>query len=355
MPDVVVAGAGMAGLAAAARARELGASVRVLEKGSRPGGSMRLSSGFVWRYRDFDRFRAECPRGDPALQRLVFERLDADVRWLEALGAPVVAPETGTPFTTGARFEPRRLTDALVRAAGGVRLSEPLRELPRDVPVVLATGGFQGDRDLVRRYVTGEADELLLRANPWSEGDGLRLALEAGAELSDGLGEFYGRNMPAPPARVRADDFVSLAQLYARHARVVNERGEEWHCRTWSEIDVVQWTARQPRARAVYLVSDRVLGERVRGRTIREMIGAAQAAGAHVERRGGETAVEVVAGITTTLGGVKIDVRARASAREGLFACGADAGGISTGGYSSGLAAALVLGRIAGEEAAGSA
>jgi succinate dehydrogenase/fumarate reductase flavoprotein subunit len=36
---------------------------------------------------------------------------------------------------------------------------------------------------------------------------------------------------------------------------------------------------------------------------------------------------------------------------EGLYAAGADAGGISGGGYSSGLAAALVFGRIAAEEA----
>jgi succinate dehydrogenase/fumarate reductase flavoprotein subunit len=33
----------------------------------------------------------------------------------------------------------------------------------------------------------------------------------------------------------------------------------------------------------------------------------------------------------------------------GLFAAGADAGGIFTGGYGSGLAAALVYGRIAAE------
>jgi phytoene dehydrogenase-like protein len=42
LPDLVVAGAGMAGLCAAARARELGAEVAVLEKGDRAGGSMRL-------------------------------------------------------------------------------------------------------------------------------------------------------------------------------------------------------------------------------------------------------------------------------------------------------------------------
>jgi hypothetical protein len=34
-----------------------------------------------------------------------------------------------------------------------------------------------------------------------------------------------------------------------------------------------------------------------------------------------------------------------------VYACGADAGGIATGGYASGLAAALVFGRIAARQA----
>ena len=100
----------MAGLAAAAEARALGASVTIVERGDRAGGSMLLSSGVVWRYRDFDRFRAECPDGDPALQRPVFENLDRDLRWLESLGAHVVARETGNPRTAGVRFDPRSLT-----------------------------------------------------------------------------------------------------------------------------------------------------------------------------------------------------------------------------------------------------
>ena len=71
---MVIAGAGMAGLCAAARARELGAEPVVLEKGTRPGGSMLLSSCVVWRYRTFEDFRAECRDGDEALQRAVDAR-----------------------------------------------------------------------------------------------------------------------------------------------------------------------------------------------------------------------------------------------------------------------------------------
>jgi fumarate reductase flavoprotein subunit len=349
MPDLVVAGAGMAGLAAAAHARQRGADVLLLEKGDRAGGSMLLSSGVVWRHRDFERFREECPSGDPGLQRLVFDRLDADLDWLESLGAPAIDRDTGNPLTTGRRFDTRGLTDALVRAGGEPRLREPLRELPAGTPVVLATGGFQGDRALVREHITAQSDDLMLRAAPWSTGDGLRLGVGAGAEMSDGLGEFYGRNMPAPPALVPEAAFVRLSQLYARHARVESLEGQRYEPRSWSEIDVVQWTARQPRARARYVVADSALGQRVRERTVGEMIEEARAAGAPVERRNGETSVEVLAGITTTLGGLRVDRSARAA--EGVFAAGTDAGGISTGGYSSGLAAALVLGRIAAESA----
>src|SRR5438093_439656 len=72
--DLVVAGAGMASLAAAAEATAHGASVLVLEKGDRAGGSMLLSSGVIWRYREWERFRAECPGADEDLQRAVYER-----------------------------------------------------------------------------------------------------------------------------------------------------------------------------------------------------------------------------------------------------------------------------------------
>jgi succinate dehydrogenase/fumarate reductase flavoprotein subunit len=351
LSDLVVAGAGMAGLVAAAEARRLGAAPAVFEKLDRPGGSMRLSSGVIWRHRELDRFISECPGGDRELQRLLFERLDADLGWLESVGAPVVSRDTGNPLTTGVRFDPEGLTEALMAAASGVHLGSPLRALPDGAPVVLATGGFAADPALVREHVTPEADHLLLRAGPGSTGDGLRLALAAGAELGEGLHEVYARAMPAPPARVEPADFVRLSQLYARHAEVTNERGERYATATWSEIDTAQWMARQPRARAWFRVRRAALGETVRDRTVGEMVDAAEAAGAPVRREPEHVIVETVAGITTTLGGLRIDRAARAA--PGVFACGADAGGIATGGYASGLAAALVFGRIAARAALG--
>jgi fumarate reductase flavoprotein subunit len=191
---------------------------------------------------------------------------------------------------------------------------------------------------------------VLIRAAPGSTGDGLRLGMEAGAATS-GLSEVYARAMPAPPARVEPADFVGLSQLYARYAEVTNERREPHETSTWSEVDTAAWMARQPRARAWFRVPQAALAERVRERSVGEMVEAAAAAGAPVRREHEHVTVETVAGVTTTLGGLAIDAHARAAGD--VFACGADAGGMATGGYASGLAAALVFGRIAARAALG--
>jgi succinate dehydrogenase/fumarate reductase flavoprotein subunit len=324
----------MAGLVAAARARELGARSVVYEKGTRAGGSMLLSSGFAWRYRSYELFREQCPGGDPELQRLVFERFDDAIDWLEVAGVELLTRDTENPLTVGARFDPRQLVDTLV---GDVRLGETT-----DEPTILATGGFP-----VR---LAREKGLLLRANPWSEGDGLDLALECGAQTAGDLEEFYGRAMPALEALAESE-FVRLAQLYGRHATVTSEDGTDRFEGepTWSEIDLVQRIARWPGGRAWYTVDRSRLETKVRGRTVAEMIEAARAAGASVRESDGRTSILVRAAVTQTLGGIAVDAEARAA--EGLYVAGADVGGISTGGWSSGLATALVLGLVAAESA----
>ncbi len=313
----------MAGLAAAARARELGAEPVVLEKGDRPGGSMLLSSGVVWRYRSLEDFQAECPGGDPALQRVVFEQLDEALEWLESLGAPVKEHGTGNPRTIGKRFDTGGLTEALMRVTShsSVRLLER-GQTPLGKADILSTGGFAAR--LAREQGLG------LRANPWSEGDGLDSARESGATTTGDLHEFYGR-----------------------FAEVVSEDGSQSFDGDpgWSETHLVQVIASWPGGRAWYRVHEDNLDELVRERTVGEMIDAARKAGAVVRDEPPYASVLVQASVTQTLGGIQIDERARVVGAEGLYAAGADVGGISTGGYSSGLAAALVFGRIAAESA----
>lgn len=310
---------------------------------------MLLSSCVVWRYRTLEDFRSECPGGDPQLQKLIVERFDEALEWLESLGPPVVWTETGNERTIGKRFDPRGLTDVLVRAAGEVRYESPFPHYAQ--PTVLATGGYPV------RFARTRG--LLVRSNPWSEGDGLEHALDRGAGVSQGLDEFYGRAMPAPPAEIPEERFVELAQLYGRHATVLNEQGERFAPDpvSWSEIDLVQAIARQPGGRAWYVVDGPTLDLEVRGRKVREMIEAARSAGGTVIPEGSGYRVHVAAAVTHTLGGLRVDTRARVLASggapiKGLYAAGVDAGGISVGGYASGLATALVLGLTAVEELA---
>jgi fumarate reductase flavoprotein subunit len=356
---VHVAGAGMAGLVTAARLRELGHEVVVREKGTRIGGSMLLSSGVIWRHREWDEFRQECPAGDERLQRVVWERLDAAIDWLESKGAPVVWDETGNPRTVGKRFEPRGLASALAQDI----------ELGVDgcagEATILCTGGFAASADLVTRYIAPAAS-LRLRASPWSEGDGLCYALARGAVLTGGMDEFYGRNMP--DAAWDETQLVALSQLYARFARIFDEDGIEFFSSrevSWSETNVVQATARRRDARAYYVLDAEGLARRVRDRSVSQMVDAAPAEARVLlpdlpfdPPAGAVAAVRVIASITHTIGGLRVDERARVlredgSAVEGLWAAGVDAGGVSTGGYASGLAQALVLGLAAAEDAAG--
>jgi succinate dehydrogenase/fumarate reductase flavoprotein subunit len=161
-----------------------------------------------------------------------------------------------------------------------------------------------------------------------------------------------------PDSDFTEQQFVPLAQLYGRFARVYNDRGEEFYDRevSWSENDLVQATAHQPGARAWYVLDDAGLGQRVRDRSVADMVAAAPTRTDPSDLPfspppGARVAVRVKPGITHTIGGVRIDEGARVAGADGLLAAGADVGGISTGGYASGLAAALVFGRIAAETA----
>ncbi|MGI9050431.1 MAG: FAD-dependent oxidoreductase [Rubrobacteraceae bacterium] len=433
---IVVAGGGLAGLTAALRAVELGGRVTLLEKGDRPGGSFLYSSGYIWSYKDLQTYRREAQDGDPALQKLILERLGASLDRLELLGAPALTRETGNPLTFGARFDPGRTVDALVEriAASGGRITAPtaLNGLVRDSEdrvvgarvsaeegehvevadaVVLASGGFAANPELVGRYIIRGPGEMRLRAHPWSTGDGFLAALEAGAIASRGLDEFYGRNLPVSPAKFSPEQFVEVSQLYGRYAVAINANGERYadEAADWSETALTRATARQPDLHAWYILDANALQRKIRDRTVEEMVETARRAGGTVieagsleeladrlaergvpchaflgtlkthntavtDGRGGglvpprsgsaapvETppfvAVEVAPTITHTIGGLSVDGGCRVLGGvdglpiPGLYAAGVEVGGVSAGGYTSGLASALVFGEAAAEAA----
>jgi succinate dehydrogenase/fumarate reductase flavoprotein subunit len=304
------------------------------------------------------------------------------------------------------------ITEGPEGAISGVRATVDGRKRTESADsVILASGGFAANADLVRRYIIRGPEKMRVRAHPWSTGDGFLAALAAGALASAGLDEFYGRNLPAPPASFSPDEFVEVSQLYGRYAVAINLNGERYadEAADWSETALTKATASQPGLRAWYLLDAVGLGGRVRERTVQQMVETAQLAGGTVLKAGslkelaerlaergvpktnvlrtlneynvtvaggrGDTlspprsgpatpvevpsfvAVEVAPTITHTIGGLAVDERCRVLRRmddeplPGLYAAGVEAGGVSVGGYASGLASALVFGEVAAESA----
>jgi hypothetical protein len=80
--------------------------------------------------------------------------------------------------------------------------------------VTLATGGFQGSPSLTSRYLGQGGNNMFVRSNRGSVGDGLNLASSVGAGSSRGMNTYYGHLLAAPLRAEYVDpkDFLPLAQ-----------------------------------------------------------------------------------------------------------------------------------------------
>jgi succinate dehydrogenase/fumarate reductase flavoprotein subunit len=282
--DLVVCGAGMAGLCAAVSAIEAGARPLVLEKGPAPGGSMRMSGGTIWTAPGMDVMERWVPGGDRVRQRRLVAGLRPGLDWLASLGVEELAP-IGTDRQTGSEVDAGQLTDRLVHAVvdGGGRVETgcALESLQLDHggmaaviarddagrrrrlatrAVVVATGGFGGDAGLRVRHLGPDADQALLRANPHSSGDALRAVLEAGGRHTESMSFVYGHSMPALPANPPPDRWTSVTQYASQDGILVNVAGERFFDESHSMADEVAAThlLRQPGARAFLLVDRRI-------------------------------------------------------------------------------------------------
>ncbi len=443
--DVVVAGAGMAGLAAALAAAERGVRVAVLEKTAAPGGNAAISAGMLLGTDDYAALRDYIPEGDPDLQRMLCREAFEAIDWLEAHGLPVAAPvahnafrvsrpmglgEPGNrlPFLAALADKARAagaiiVCDAAVTAlartgrvlvvtaeGGGVRRSVEARA------VVLSTGGFQANRELIARYIGPDAAKTLrLRSRPEATGDGLTLALGAGAAASRNMAAFYGHSMvdcPLPPTH-----FQKLTPYFARAAVLVNRDGRRFvdESETFIEEGNAQAACREPGG-VFYLIFDARMYEIDQGQggvsartpagdwlemvapfapplwsadtldaLVAELARDGLPAGtladelarynraitdgtADALRPGRQNhrwalerppfrAVRCVPGITATAGGIAVDpdLRVLDHARQplpGLYAAGVDAGGVYGKHYGGFLGWSLTSGRRAGRAAA---
>jgi len=263
--------------------------------------------------------------------------------------------------------------------------------------VLLATGGFQGSAEMVATVIGPAARNMLVRSNANSTGDGLRIGRAAGAALTPDNDGFYGHLLPSPLAELRPDQYLPLTQYYSNRCLLVNLEGERFTDESLGDDVSNQAVLRQPMSRAILLcdedvhlnfaasapyphgqVLDRIHaaegagGHVARARTIDALIGALESWGVHganlrqtLEDRGAGHlkrapfyAVEVQPSITFPFAGLVVDGDGRVldetgQAIPGLFAAGADAGGVQHRRYVGGLALGLVFGPRAAEAALG--
>ena len=181
---------------------------------------MLLSSCVVWRHVRFEDFRDDCPHGDERLQRLIWERLDESLAWLESTTG---VRRSGTTPRTRAR--PAGATTPASspqlwrarRARSGCGESVP----DRAEQLVLATGGFP-----VR---VARERGLLVRSNRLERGRRARPRARPrrGDRRATWTSSTRARCRRRPRGSARRTT-SALSQLYGGRARVTNERGEEF-------------------------------------------------------------------------------------------------------------------------------
>ena len=64
--------------------------------------------------------------------------------------------------------------------------------------VILATGGWQCDKEMCTKYIGRHADLGMAQCVPYLDGSGIKMGVEVGAQLSRSFGSFYGHPQPWP-------------------------------------------------------------------------------------------------------------------------------------------------------------
>ncbi|WP_037568506.1 FAD-binding protein [Phaeacidiphilus oryzae] len=287
--DLLVIGAGMAGLTAAARAVRAGLSVAVAEVGPDVGGSARFA-GYAWTAPSHEVMDRQNPRGDTALKRALVDRFDAGIAWIRSIGVEAKDAQPILGFGRGHQFDTNHYADTcrrLVLEGGGELLleTETERLLVEGGAVVgaelcsagggrrrisagatlLATGGFQGDLGLRTEHVHPYADRMRLRANPHSRGAGYRLATAAGAAAGPADAGFYGHLVPTGIPFADPVDFVDLTLYYSEHALLLNLRNERFTDETLGDHLTAMALLDQPESRGLLIADARVFRDWIGG------------------------------------------------------------------------------------------
>jgi fumarate reductase flavoprotein subunit len=244
--DVVVVGGGLAGLSAANRAAELGLSAVVLEQGEAEdypcnsrwaGGILHIAQKDMRGEPTEIQAAIDALTGETSgtadkdatdLSPIMSEEADRALTWMRDQGAKfikggvlefmrwVLAPPrprrpglewkgrgpdvflrklTANLESRGGKLERGVRARALIigegRACGVVVERAGVEERIEGRAVVIADGGFQANAELVRQHISPKPEGLFTRGAGNGYGDGLRMAVDAGARVV-GMDRFYG-------------------------------------------------------------------------------------------------------------------------------------------------------------------
>ena len=454
--DVLIVGAGLAGFTAAVRASEQGAKVLLIDKstGELGDGNVLMASGSL-------RAGGKSPKTDakelydfvmaegigfPGLVQSWSQTCGRAIDWLQTVGVEIEEPTPGrvwlkqqSEISYGPVYKkdvgPRAIAslkrkfislggDYLNAIEGislivennqivgvtGKRNGESIELCAR--ATILTTGGFAANKELVKQHIGRYADRCKLRGSKQDTGDGLRMAMAAGAKAVN-LKYFYGhliarkaladdRFWPYP----RLDSFVDDGVLVDGHGnRFVDEgRGDVAVANELARtddptgailiFDGESWDASRSSPSSTSLAipapnpwmvdngaeifSDNTIAGLAKKlgvdainleqtiESYNRAISSNDAKSLPVARTGKPKvlcapffALRVVSGITFTMGGILIDGKGQAldlneNPIAGLFAAGDAIGGLMggyRGGYTGGLMQAIVTGILAGENA----
>jgi tricarballylate dehydrogenase len=454
--DVVVVGGGIAGLSAAVSACEAGADVVLLEKAPRQGrgGNTRFADAQMRFPHEADEYgarpysvdemyadlmRISRGRANAELIRVLCENARSAAEWLTDLG---LEWEAGYPHTAGYRRSPRTggagLVDLLhrrfeglggkvsyetgatglivdeLRRIRGVRATGPdgVVDVEARGGVILASGGFQANVQMRVAHLGRFADSLILRGSRYNTGEGLMMAIAAGAQPAGQWGDYHSAVLDARSPKIECG--VTALYNYQMGIFVDKEgqrfldEGEDFRDHTYvkfSKFIVEQvggeaWCIfdQQAYQREEFARAWRPVGPPIEAASLKELaalievpaenlmdtVGAFNAAiqpGTYdLDRLDGKRtagitppksnwalpldrppyiAIPVTGGITFTFGGLKCDTTARVIdtrgvVMEGLYAAGETMGELFYYNYpgASSVIRGAVYGRIAGRDAA---
>jgi len=444
--NVVVVGTGLAGMSAALVARTAGANVVVLEKmpNGQDGGNSKIAGGALCLppdrskagldayYEDF--IKKSQGKGNAEISRVIADNIFESVDWLKACGVEILPPLDALPYRVktatvapaqfaGMPAAMGKLKDKYVKAGGKIVFRTKAKQLIMDdrgrvigvrasasdgrlvdymaEAVVIATGGYAGNREMLETFVDPNADEMMVRGTPWATGDGMLMAHEAGATWV-AMGGLTSLHVAAVSTENSASGNPSRAVPFCLG---INRDGSRYVNESLGYVAHGKAALKQP-GQMVALVFDEEIKKKQgvqislgtftrmgikiqEANTLEELAGkigvpadkfvqtvadfnASVQDGKALSAKPPKTALAfkvekpkfyafypLVPGITLTFGGIRINGKGQAQEADGtvipgLYACGETAGGVYYDDYFAGasLCNCLVMGRICGKEAA---